>query len=125
MAAEKMFENKIKRYLESIGVYPFGTPNQKMHVKPIGYYEKRWGGGSFTKNGLPDMHIVVRGMSIDLEIKAQNGKPSELQKFMISQIKDAGGLAFIVYPSGWNDLKRILDDLSNEIFNLDRKEILK
>ena len=34
MAQEKLYENKIKSYLESIGVYPFGTASQNitLHV---------------------------------------------------------------------------------------------
>lgn len=77
--AEKSFENKVKRYLESNGIYPLGTPSQNITVPVIGYYEKRWGGGQFTKSGLPDLHIVIRGHSIESELKAPNGKPSVLQ----------------------------------------------
>ena len=38
MPAEKLFENKIKRYLISKGIYPLGTPKDKMPLKPTGYY---------------------------------------------------------------------------------------
>ena len=38
MAQEKLLENKVKIYLESIGVYSFGTPKQTMLVAPCGYY---------------------------------------------------------------------------------------
>lgn len=79
MAQEKSFENKVKRYLESNGIYPFGTPDQDITVPVVGYYEKRWGGGQYTKSGLPDLHIVIRGHSIESELKAPNGKPSVLQ----------------------------------------------
>lgn len=79
MAGEKSFENKVKRYLESNGIYPLGTPSQNITVPVTGYYEKRWGGGQFTKSGLPDLHIVIRGQSIESELKAPNGKPSILQ----------------------------------------------
>ena len=79
MAEEKSFENRVKRYLESIGCYAFGTPNQDIVAPVIGYYEKRWGGGQFTKSGIPDMHVVLHSISIELEIKASNGRPSELQ----------------------------------------------
>ena len=34
MPAEKLFENKVKRYLESIGVYSLGTPKQDI-TEPI------------------------------------------------------------------------------------------
>ena len=79
MPAEKSFENKVKDYLTSIGCYPFGTPNHKIALPVVGYWEKRWGGGQFSKSGLPDMHVVLHGTSIELELKAPTGKPSELQ----------------------------------------------
>ena len=79
MAQEKSFENRVKRYLESNGIYPFGTAKQDITAPVVGYYEKRWGGGQFTKAGLPDLHIVIKGKSIESELKAPNGKPSILQ----------------------------------------------
>ena len=79
MAQEKSFETKVKRFLESNGIYPFGTPTQNITVPVVGYYEKRWGGGQFSKSGLPDLHVVVKGRSIESELKAPNGKPSVLQ----------------------------------------------
>lgn len=126
MAAEKQFEERVKRYLKSIGVYPLGTPEDKMTVPPIGYYEKRWGGGTFTKSGLPDLHIVVNGMSVDVELKAQNGRPSELQIFVIKQIRAAGGFAFVLYPSGYSEFVKFITDLKHEIYNRETMpEIMK
>lgn len=113
VAAEKNFENRVKRWLESEGIYALGTPKQKIAAKPIGYYEKRWGGGNFTKSGLPDMHIVVNGKSIDIELKAPNGRPSDLQLFTINQINSSGGKAFIVYPKDFDKLKTIIKEVKN------------
>lgn len=107
MAAEKNFENKVKRWLESIGIYPLGTAIEEKPVKAIGYYEKRWGGG-YTKAGLPDMHITVNGISIDVELKASNGKPSELQKHNIKQINNSGAIALLLYPEGYEEFKEIV-----------------
>ena len=107
MAAEKNFENRLKKWLESIGVYPLGTEKQKMTVPVIGYYEKRWGGG-YSKAGLPDMHIVVNGINIDAELKASNGRPSELQKHNIKQINGSGSIAMILYPEGFEEFKSIV-----------------
>lgn len=108
MAGEKNFENQIKRYLQSIGVYPLGTPKHKMIVSPVGYYEKRHG-SVFTKSGLPDMHICINGKSIEAEIKAENGKPKELQLFMIEQINEAGGCGVIVYPRHFEKFKALVE----------------
>ena len=111
MGLEKAFENRVKRFLESKGIYPLGTPRQKMKVKPIGYWEKRFGGGTFTKSGLPDMHIVVKGQSIDVELKAPKGKPSELQIFTIEQINECGGCAMVLYPKDFGNFKNLIERL--------------
>lgn len=95
MAQEKIYENKIKSYLESIGVYPFGTASQNITTPIIGYYEKRFGGGQFAKSGLPDMHVVIQGHSFEFEIKAPNGKPSELQLKNLDLIIKAGGNGYV------------------------------
>lgn len=107
MAAEKNFENRLKRWLESEGIYPFGTASDKMNVSPCGYYEKRWGGG-YSKAGLPDMHIVVNGVNIDAELKASNGRPSELQKHNVKQINNSGSVAMVLYPEGFEQFKSIV-----------------
>ena len=126
MGSEKQFEEKVKRYLKSIGVYPLGTAPDKMTAIPCGYYEKRWGGGTFTKSGLPDLHIVCNGMSVDVELKAQNGRPSDLQKFVIKQIRSAGGFAFVLYPSGYSDFVKFITDLKHDTYNRETTpEIMK
>lgn len=91
-----------------------GTPSDKMRIKPKGYWEKRFGGGKFSKNGLPDMHIVVNGKSIECELKAPNGKPSELQLFMINQINSSGGIAMVLYPKDFDAFKNIVFKLLQE-----------
>lgn len=110
MAAEKNFENKVKRWLESMGIYPLGTAEQDMHVYPCGYYEKRWGGG-YSKSGLPDLHIVVNGFNIDVELKAPNGKPSELQKHNITQINNSDSIAVILYPDNFEKFKELIREV--------------
>lgn len=95
--------------MQSIGVYALGTPTQAMKVTPIGYYEKRWGGGTFSKAGLPDMHICIKGKSIEVELKATNGVPSELQKHIIQQINDSGGCALLIYPKDFAKLQSIVE----------------
>lgn len=108
MAAEKDFEVKVKKWLESIGIYPLGTGMDKMKVTPCGYYEKRWGGG-YSKKGLPDMHIVVNAINIEAELKAPTGKPSALQKQKIIQINDSGSIGVILYPDRFDDFKTLVE----------------
>lgn len=70
--------------------------------------EKRWGGGKYTKNGLPDLHIVVNKISIEVELKAANGRPSQLQYRNIAFIKEAGCYAYIIYPEDFDALKKVI-----------------
>ena len=108
MAEEKLFEKRLERYLEKQGIYPFGSAADRMPVPSIGYYEKRWGGG-FSKSGLPDLHLVANAISLDVELKAPTGRPSPLQKFMVSQINNAGSIGVILYPDGFEDFKKLLE----------------
>ena len=108
MAAEKSFENRLKAWLESEGIYALGTPEQDMKVPPRGYWEKRWGGGKYIKAGMPDMHIVVDGISIEVELKAPNGRPSELQKQKLNQIDDAGCIALVLFPKDFEKFKGLI-----------------
>lgn len=94
MAAEKNFENRVKAYLKSKGVW----------------YIKYWGGARFTKSGIPDLLACVNGKFVAIELKAPNGKPSELQLYTIEQIKKAGGKAFVLYPKDFNKFKGIVED---------------
>lgn len=101
MAQEKTFENKIKKYLRQIGAW---------HIK-------YWAGSQFTKSGVPDILACVNGYFLAIEVKAQNGKPSELQIHTIKEIQKARGFAMIVYPSGWPKLKAFIDDLNQGYFD--------
>ena len=108
MAQEKQFENKIKRYLKERGCYC---------VKYHGNY--------FSENGTPDILACVNGYFLAIEVKAENGHPSELQLVKVNAIRKAGGFAYIVYPSGWNRLKDIIDGLLIDKFNREEDVILK
>lgn len=105
---EKSFENRVKDWLESEGIYPLGTAKQDMLATPCGYWEKRWGGGKYTKAGMPDMHIVVNGISIEVELKAPNGRVSALQKQKLNQIDDAKCIGLVLYPDGFEKFKQLV-----------------
>lgn len=94
--------------MESEGIYRLGTPKQDMKVTPCGYWEKRWGGGKYVKSGMPDMHIVVSGISIEIELKSATGRPSELQKQKLSQITDSGCIGFVARPADFENIKALV-----------------
>lgn len=116
MADEKRFENKIKRFLQSEGIYALGTAADRMDHSPCGYYEKRWG-SKFSKSGLPDISISIMTHSLEVEIKAENGKPSELQKVMIRQMQSAGTAALVLYPDDFEEFKTLIQYIKNGCYN--------
>lgn len=111
MAGEKNFEARLKKWLESEGIYPLGEPVDRMKAPPCGYWEKRWGGGRYVKSGLPDMRIVVKGIALEVELKDTNGTPSELQKRNIRQINNSGGMAMVLYPEGFETFKAMIKEV--------------
>lgn len=94
MAREKTFENKVKAFLKSIGAYYIKTH-----------------GDRFSKVGTPDILACVNGHFVAVEVKAENGKPSELQLYHLEQIENAGGLAFLLYPKDFEQFEQKIKNL--------------
>lgn len=108
IAQEKTFENKVKKFLEENGAW---------FVKFFA--------NSFTKAGIPDILACVNGCFVGIEVKAQNGKPSELQLYNVEKIREAGGFAIVLYPSGFENFKQFIIDLSHDKFTHEMEVILK
>lgn len=123
MGEEKNFENRLKKWLNSEGIYRLGTGEQDMHTRPCGYWEKRHG-SVYTGGGLPDMHIVVNGVSVEAELKAPGGTVSELQKQKLNQIDDAGCLAVVLFPKDFPKFQKLIRYLKvNNHSNVDLLDI--
>jgi hypothetical protein len=93
MAGEKLFENKVKRFLKQ---FP-----------DLIWFVKVWGGG-FQKSGIPDLICCVNGVFITVELKASSGHASELQKYNTKLINQAGGIGIILYPEGFENFKKLI-----------------
>lgn len=98
MAAEKQFENKVKTFLRDNGCW----------------FLKYWGGAAYTKSGIPDILVCCKGRFIAVEVKAPNGKPSDLQIYNLRQIDRAGGLAILLYPKDYDLFKRLVENPDNK-----------
>lgn len=94
MASEKAFENKIKAYLKSQNIW---------HVK---FFANR-----MTKVGVPDILACVNGRFVAIEVKAANGKPSEIQLWNIRKIKESSGIAMVLYPDQFDIFKDLIQDI--------------
>lgn len=90
-----------------------------------GWFIKYWAGSQFTKSGIPDILACVNGYFVAIEVKGPNGKPSELQLHTIKKIREAGGFAFVLYPSGFDEFKDFIWKLKQEYFNREMKVIMK
>lgn len=95
---EKQFENQVKAFLQSVGIYRLGTSPDEMPMPPQGYYLKRWGGSKFIPAGVPDMQITIGVFNIDVELKSETGRLDDLQVQKLVQIMDAGGYAIVLRP---------------------------
>lgn len=100
MAAEKNFENRVKKFLESEGCW---------FVKFFA--------NAYTKSGIPDLLVCCNGYFIGVEIKAPNGKPSPLQKRNIKKIYESGGIGVVLYPDQFDYFKELIRHLQNDYFD--------
>lgn len=91
MAQEKNFENKIKKFLDE---------NHCWYVKFFA--------NAYTKVGIPDLLCCVNGYFLAVEVKAENGKASDLQKLNIDKIRRCGGCAIILRPSQFDDFCKLI-----------------
>jgi len=56
-----------------------------------------------NKNGWPDLQLHAFGVTIFIEVKSENGKLSELQKYRHKQLQDKG--FFVITSSSLNHLQ--------------------
>ena len=85
---EKSFENKVKKFLKDNNCY---------YVKQFGC--------AFTRAGVPDLLACIGGYFVAIELKAETGRPSELQLLNIRQIQGANGIAMVLYPKDFDKFK--------------------
>jgi len=106
MAAEKQFENKVKGWLRQL----------QQEGQPIKFI-KIWGGG-FQKAGIPDLICCINGIYVEVELKASNGKPTELQEYNIKVTNEANGIGIILYPEGFEQFKTIVKGVTGCNFHI-------
>lgn len=98
---EKSFENKVKAFLKNEGCW----------------YVKYWSGTArngkqFTKAGIPDLLVCCNGFFLGVELKAEKGKPSDLQLWNIDKIREANGIAMVLYPDDFETFKWVIRKLN-------------
>lgn len=94
MTPEKKFETQVKAYLKEQSCWILKT----------------WSNG-IQRKGIPDLLVCCNGYFLGVELKADNGKASELQKWNINHIRHAGGIAIILYPQQFKAFKAMVQQL--------------
>ncbi len=94
MGSEKRYEMQVRKFLESKGCWILKTYSNGVQ-----------------RAGVPDLLVCYRGKFLGLEIKASNGRPSELQLWNIEKIKEAGGYATILYPKDFEEFKHFINTM--------------
>ena len=91
---EKNYENRIKAYLD------------KKECWFVKFFAN-----AYTSSGIPDILVCINGRFVRIEVKQETGRPSLLQKVHLKRIGEAGGIGILAYPSGYEDLKKLIDNL--------------
>ena len=66
--------------------------------------------GGYGTQGAPDFLVCHQGRFIGIEAKAGKGKTTALQELTMKKIRDAGGVALVIYETDIDKLKHILEN---------------
>ena len=89
MAKEKILDNKVMAFIESVG----------------GWRVKYWAGSPYTKSGVPDILACINGEFYGIEDKDVKGKPTLLQLRTLQRIRVSGGIGILLYPGDFENFK--------------------
>ena len=108
MAREKIFETRVKKFIEASGGW-----------------QVKFFANAYTRAGVPDVLACINGRFVGIEVKSDTGEPTKLQLRCIEQIRKAGGYAFVLYPSGFEWFKSFVDRLNNGKYVTVKQLIIK
>ena len=92
MTPEGKVKKSVRQVLDRLGAY---------YVMPVT--------GGYGRQGAPDFLVCYQGKFFGIETKAGKGKTTALQELNLSQIRDAGGVALVVYEDDVKDLEATLN----------------
>ena len=88
---EKKVKDKVAKQLKEIGAYYF---------YPVT--------GGFGRSGVPDIIGCYKGIFFGIECKTGKNKPTALQLKHLREIKEAGGMSWVVDESNFANVKLTL-----------------
>ena len=80
-------------------------------------------GSQFTRKGLPDIEAIRHGYSFNFEDKKRGEEPDPCQVLEIKKIRDAGGIACVVY--GWREVEEIVEAFEEHGYDFARSVAMK
>lgn len=93
---EKVFENKIKAYL-----------NER------GHWNVKFFANSYTRAGIPDILACICGRFVAIEVKNEVGRLSSLQERELKQITKSEGYAIVLRPKDFEWFKQFVEGIEN------------
>lgn len=109
--SEKQFEQQVKAFLREQKCWTLKT----------------WSNG-IQREGVPDLLVCCNGYFLGIELKTETGKATELQKWNIRKIRDAGGFACVLRPSQFEAFKEMIIRINENVncrFSIPETEVLK
>lgn len=110
---ESLFQKKATKWLENKGAYCI-----------------KYNASGISRTGVPDYICCLKGVFLAIEFKKDiKSKPSELQKYNIKKINDAGGIAIVLRPETFDifqfEIKVFLLDKTNDSINTCKRKLLE
>jgi len=92
MTPEAKVKAKVKKVLQDMGAY---------YAMPMGT--------GFGNSGVPDFLVCYQGAFFGIECKAGGNKPTALQLHHMSEIRKAGGVAFVIDETNIDNLRKEME----------------
>lgn len=89
---EKKVKKKVRAILDELGAY---------YIMPVT--------GGYGSQGAPDFLVCLKGRFVGIETKAGKGKTTALQDLNLQKIRDAGGVALVIYETDIEVLRHKLE----------------
>lgn len=68
-----------------------------------------------SRRGVPDLCMSIDGRFVAIEVKTEIGTLTKLQEYEIDRIRNANGLAYVIYGKNIDSLNDIIKSINNEL----------
>lgn len=90
------------------------------HLKQAGAWYTKVHNAGYGRKGIPDILACYRGVMLAIEVKNEEGRPSQEQVIELNAIRDAGGVAIIA--RSWDEVHLVIDLIDSYLYEIGGKE---